>query len=121
MNGEDDRFVLSYSLNNRIIGGHMELKIGDKYIIMSDRYNFVLQKKVKSEIKENKKPTGQFQDKMIDYGYFGRIDHALHKILMEDIKDLDEANVQMIIDCIRSTEKRITEAVKGIKRSGAEE
>jgi hypothetical protein len=44
-------------------------------------------------------------------GFYPRIEHALNKVLQEDISDLDESNIHMILDQIKQSEKVISKAV----------
>jgi hypothetical protein len=85
----------------------MKLTIGNKYQIISDPYNFVL---YKYDTIINKKDKSERMDWKI-IGFYPRIDHALNKILQEDISDLDESNIHMILDQIKQSEKVISKAV----------
>jgi hypothetical protein len=86
----------------------MKLTINDKWYIESDQYNFLLYKYTTIV---NKKDKSERQDYVLE-GYFPRLDSALNRILQEDIKDLDEANIHMILDAIKNCEKIVKKSIK---------
>jgi DNA topoisomerase VI subunit B len=86
----------------------MKLTINDKYMIITDQYNFILHKY--STI-VNKKDKSERKDWIIE-GYFPSIQSALNRILQEDIRDLDEANIHMILDAIKNCEKSFKKSIK---------
>jgi hypothetical protein len=86
----------------------MKLTINDKFMITTDQYNFILQKY--STI-VNKKDKSERKDWTIE-GYFPNLQHALQRILQEDIRDLDEANILMVLDTIKGVEKGFKIAVE---------
>ncbi len=87
----------------------MEFKIGENYMVTTDKYNHILhQKQIVN------KRDGSTETSFKEIGYFGKLEHALHRLLKEELTSLDKTNIQMIIDCIRSTEKMITKAVEGL-------
>lgn len=99
----------------------MKLIINDTCEIHTDKYNYILMQKVKSK----KRGSDEIVDKWTEVGYFPVLQHALNRILQEEIKAQDEVKIEMLIDTIKRAEKnilnsQIVKAVKDIKRNGDE-
>jgi hypothetical protein len=89
----------------------LELQLDDTYKISSDRYNFVLEKNEEIIDLKTKQPTGKFKYK--DAGYFGsNFAQALKRYVTESIRDVEKAEVSLILDRINQLERHIDRVVK---------
>lgn len=87
----------------------MELKIDEKYRILTDKHNFILQQY--QEIVSKKDDEVKYDWK--DIGYFGgNLVNALRFYLNDSIKENQNIEVLELIDVINNTYKTIEDHVK---------
>jgi hypothetical protein len=85
----------------------IELQLDDTHRITSDKWNFILET---SDVK-SKQPTGEFKWK--NPKYFGsNLGLALKQYIIDSVRDLEKAEVSMVLDKLIQLEKHIDRVVK---------
>lgn len=93
----------------------MQLHIGETWRIESDPHNFILQHldEVNVRDSETKKKTDETKLVWKDYGFYSKLEHALGRVLREEIKSQNKVDIKDLINVIKNTEKEILKSVNG--------
>jgi len=87
----------------------MELIIDERYKVVSDKYNFVLQNLYDVKDKETQETIDQ---KWKDVGYFPQLSHALKRYAADMIKEQDKLNIDGLVDVLHKLERHIERVVR---------
>lgn len=94
---------------------HLEIQIGEKYLITSDEYNLVLKEKKVSE---------KGKEYMVNLGYFGKLEHLVSALLLRDIRESEAKSIQELIIQLESAQNglkiEINEKVKAYREINVE-
>lgn len=94
----------------------MEIKIGEKYVIAADKYNWILQeRKFKDPNHPMTKETTP-DEKLVDIGYYGKLEHLCNSLLNKDLKQSECNTIQELLNKLESWENEVKKAVEGLER-----
>ncbi|UGB31690.1 hypothetical protein [Metabacillus sp. B2-18] len=86
----------------------MNILVGDKYKITSDKLNITVNESYE-KLNDEKEPTGEIDFKPI--GHFGNLVQACNFLLDRDIKIGDAENLSELFKEIHAAKKRICESI----------
>jgi len=86
----------------------MNIRLDDKYRIVSDRYNVILQ-----EVKIRATGNNIGEEYHENYGYYGTVTACLKAYKELLIKESDVTTIQELVERIEEIDKKIGEILKG--------
>lgn len=90
------------------------MKIGN-YNIARDKYNWILQEKKVSDPKHHMAKSDKPQERFIDVGYYGRVEHLINALLNKELLQADVNALEDIKTTLLQIEKRLIFDISEIK------
>ncbi|PLR99498.1 hypothetical protein [Bacillus sp. T33-2] len=89
----------------------LELQLDDKFRIITDKLNFILEHYDEVVDRQSKEPTGKYTWKTV--GFFGtNLNHALKRYVTESIRSEENCDVSRLVDKLNELSKHIESVVK---------
>ena len=84
----------------------MKINLNDKYVITSDTYCYVLNKKM-----VNKKTNKEY---LLAVGYYGNLEHLVDSLINREIRELEINSIQGVLEVIENAKNDIVSHLKEI-------
>lgn len=84
----------------------MEINLNDKYVITSDTYCYVLNKKM-----VNKKTNEEYLSAV---GYYGNLEHLVDSLINREIRESEINSIQGVLEIIENAKSDIVSRLKEI-------
>lgn len=90
----------------------MPIQLNDDYRIEKDKYNWILQQRRVTDPNHPMAKSDSPQEKWVDIGYFGKIEHLVNRLISEGLKDLEVNTFREFLTSLHDIEKRLTTRIK---------
>ncbi|HDR8003367.1 TPA: hypothetical protein QCY42_004326 [Bacillus cereus] len=94
----------------------MNIPIGDDYLLTSDPFNVILNQRYQKKTEEGEEPKYDFRP----IGYYPNVMRACVALLKKQLIVSDATSINELIEVVHTTEQRIIDATKNIKRETEE-
>ena len=84
----------------------MEINLNDKYVITSDTYCYVLNKKM-----VNKKTNEEY---LSAAGYYGDLEHLVDSLINREVRESEVTSIQGVLEVIENAKNDIVSRLKEI-------
>ncbi|USK56557.1 hypothetical protein LIS82_08835 [Cytobacillus solani] len=85
----------------------MAIIVGDKYLIDSDKYNWILKEKRVSNPDHHLSKSSETKEHFVDIGYFGKIEHLINSLLNRDLKSYEINSLDDLKQTLKQMENKL--------------
>ena len=78
----------------------MEIKIGDKYLVVTDKYNWILKEKRIIDPKHHFSKSDDSAERWVDIGYYTKLEHIVNSLLEKELKESECNSIRELKETI---------------------